>query len=803
MSGTGAASRLPGVDLPEAAATTKDGTASTAVLAGPHRYQVTEADANDLYLTKVLGNTSNVPCLDRNSHVIYNATMSSSTHINGIPDICRKLIQYHLTPRSDNGNIPSHAADSCALIDCIDVQEFYQKEINAASVKNAALPRSFLTIGLLGIAERLAKACAKFSMYGTLTTSEIRGGNSWNVKSIMAAVDNLSVGPGNVFVTKRMADVRYPGVIPALMAAINGEGSTVYTDLLSLNHNGVVQISVVNGLPLAIWCHEALRLIGAIYRDCDEGPAFAMAITRGVHAMISVNGHSDEGGWVRQVLRRGHYSAPNGAIFVNGCDDPYNGIPTPRGGMQSFRAVYHAIALATAGLSAACDPMVSINGKLFPTTLSLLDGDEEEAHTSLAAKDITDDMRDAMQAKWAEACPRWSVLYAFAVGKLFNITGSTSTASHILDLCASDAVGMVDDHLRHPVVVAYYWIEPTSVVPFLSKYLPATVENCGPLTMEGYCRSVAGFRGVTDVRQFGFHTVFNLDFRFARRHGYFIHHEQHPKDGTGNMHLYSGEPSLFANVGGTTSVRDRILDGAAISDFLWGRLHNQIIGIGEFINLNKKLQIGLQHVTAKISGRGAARVGYWNSVESHVPSVTDLNNAVTFRVCRPSSVDGASVIADCRKWSRSRTAAAKALSLAKVRSPLMSQVGVTIRPRIGEPMEQDEDEVVDEVTRNQLVGYDFAGTLESAVEATNPVILPTTASGNMVSIVTHNVADRGRKVVRATGGATGSGGGGKKHRGRSRSKSKGRTDGDDDGLEDAEMYEEIEELGGTPGPGFV
>lgn len=120
-----------------------------------------------------------------------------------------------------------------------------------------------------------------------------------------------------------------------------------------------------------------------------------------------------------------------------------------------------------------------------------------------------------------------------------------------------------------------------------------------------------------------------VDFRYARRHAMLIHLEKHALGGLAHIHLYSGDPQKFANVGGEGDMATRILEGRSLDTFMWGRLHSQVIAPGEFINLNKRLLLAVNNSTSTLSAGG------WLGGHTHTPRIGDLKHEIVFMTQRP------------------------------------------------------------------------------------------------------------------------------------------------------------------------
>jgi hypothetical protein len=688
--------------------------------------------------------------------------MTTEAYVSGVREYKGTGTQWLVSARGPKAIIHRTAEDVSRVANVFKVNSRFQAEIEKASMRNSALPTTFKTMELCGVVERLAMAVAKYATWGDLTCNDIKGGGAWNVRSINAATDNIAVGPGNVFMTKKAADNRHPAVDCCIAAAVSGCGATMYTDLLALDGNNVPQIMTYEDATLASGCVEALRILGALFRDNEAGPDYALAIVRGVHKVVSVAGHSDEGSYVRTVLRRTSYAVPSGAILVGCADIPYTGLPVPGGSLSSFRMLVHSIALASAGLSACADPMVTYDGKQFPTIICSDGAYSDAGVASVVAEGDVGALRTDMQGKWAAASAEWAKNYAYLLAHLFHAPGSTVNAVATLGFCAGHCIGVIDDHLETPVAVAFYWVEPTGVVPFSDNTLPAFGNCCGPLAFHDQIIPRPAFSGVSNAENLGPVSTFTLDFRFARRHPMLLHLEQHAANGLSNIRLMSGSPESFANVGGTGALAGRILGAQPLSTFLWGRLHNQIVAVGELVNTNRLLRLSIEHYSLEVDTA-------WTIERRHTPNLEDLTRPVKFSCVKPGCGGLPSrLVDDCRPWARSRSRAAQALENMRSRtSDISSYWGANVVPVLGEPLGTTPAGVLavdalEYAMRGSAVDHVATGPAHnvSTLVSSRPVSDSILRTAGALAPVIHNVADRGprahrqgRVVVQPAGGA--------------------------------------------------
>lgn len=428
----------------------------------------------------------------------------------------------------------------------------------------------------------------------------------------------------------------------------------MYTDLLGVNLTGVVQVPNAQNAALAQGCHEALRILGAMFRSCNKGAMFGLAVAEGVHRILSVHGHSDEGAYARDVMRAKEAGIPYGAVV---CDmDPDNSIPSPQRSVSGFRAVYHSIALATAGAVALADPMVIHRGRDYPTVLVTDASAETDPGTDNTGDD--DDSVD-LTTQWAENSGAWAGNYARALNLIFCTAGGEAEVQRHLTAQANSLAGSVSRHMKCKVAVAFSWVEPTCSCPVGNSDFAAFNANHGPLATHRERRSMRALDGAAILTELSdsTRTSVQVDFRYLRRHGLFLHLVTHSRDGMANIMLSSGLVEDFMLVGGIGDLGARIKGGNPLSTFCWGRGLSSIPGCGELISLSQTNVFTFQHLRPFKHG---------SVKSSHLPRQTELIDSEV--VCIASRLSGVAPIVPgkgaARNIARSRSRAAMALAMA-------------------------------------------------------------------------------------------------------------------------------------------
>jgi len=604
-------------------------------------------------LSGLIGAADGTPYPNEDSVADYSGALTSSMMMRGVRDTSAKNVAFRVGVRAGQGNI-ARPVDVQRVDTSISVSEPVQRNFQEMGRRSSAMPVTWERIDLHGVIKRLAQGAAYYSAWGVLTTTVLRGGGAVSVASIEAVVNPVAADAGAVFVSAKACTHHRSNIMAAFANAISGEGGTMYTDLLAVNVAGVAQVPDAQHAALAQGCHEALRMLGALYKACGKGCAYAYAVTEGIHRVLSVHGHSDEGAFVRDVMRTREAGVPYGAIQYDIVPD--NALPSPGRSVVGFRCVYHAIAIATAGAVALCDPMVDHHGRNYPTVLVTDQGDETDpgSHNDGDDADSID-----LTTQWAVCCGAWASNYARALGEIFVTAGGGDEVVRRLSVQASSLAGSVNRHMRYKVAVAFSWVEPTGSCPVGDNSYPAFVGNHGPLCTNSRSSVVPALDGcvLIEDRSDSMRSSIQVDFRYARRHGLFVHLSQHDLGGMANIVLESAVVNHMMLVGGAGNLGPRVLASNTMDSYMWGRGHSCIVSGGELMSLSQSNVITMVQ-TAPMTANGIIR-------NTHLPhAVEAISEDVTYRVSRlVGTAPAAGDAVPERNVRRCRARAAVALSL--------------------------------------------------------------------------------------------------------------------------------------------
>lgn len=149
-----------------------------------------------------------------------------------------------------------------------------------------------------------------------------------NLKTINISDDPVSVASNTMFIPRLATMKDNMAIFAALVGATNATGTAAFTDIVAvdMNNNAALLMTFSNS-ALAYGAYEAMRMLMHTAAMSMAGAQNAYAIVKGVHSVATVVAHSDEGGFLRDVIRKCRVRPSHGAIFVADYRD-YIGMPS-------------------------------------------------------------------------------------------------------------------------------------------------------------------------------------------------------------------------------------------------------------------------------------------------------------------------------------------------------------------------------------------------------------------------------------------------------------------------------------------
>nr|WMV94328.1 capsid protein [Hymenoscyphus albidus victorivirus 1] len=599
----------------------------------------------------------------------YKSNIRTSSTIGGNEDHRMVQVLYEIgRVHSTKARALARPADGATLVEASYLTAgALSEDFVGLSKKFTNFSADFAHTSLAGIVERLARGLAAHSVFGNLNSTDLRGGRALIVNALGTYDGPVNSLTNTVFIPRLVNSALTGDVFSILANAVSGEGSSVATDLVELDavtRQPILQFIDSGGFARAVV--DALRILGSNMIASDQGPLFALALTRGIHRTLSVVGHTDEGGITRDLLRTSGFAPPFGGVHYG--LEPYTGLPALASNAAQDVAVYvDTLALMSAAIVPHCDPGQTFDGRWFP---SFILGTSAADDTTRPGFNLpgTSQMADRNRAQLLASFAPFAQSYVRGLGRLFAAEGDHSVATSFF--CAAVSVlGSDNRHLRYPSVSPWFWIEPTSLIPH--DFLGTIAETEGFASHGGRdaLRTKAAWEDIVpagpgDTAFSGYHALM----RGARACWFLLHWLGNQANGLGAVSVRQLDPNAVIHPGPNDinpEVRDRVENGDPLSAFLWVRGQSPFPAPGEFLNIAGTLGFHVKHLTLDDEGI---------PTEEHLPSVTEFaSTTVTIHVGRPVGiVTGASNAPDAQV-RRSKTRAARELAASTTRARMFGR----------------------------------------------------------------------------------------------------------------------------------
>lgn len=321
-----------------------------------------------------------------------------------------------------------------------------------AAQKYSNYHNTFNCYDLSAVIEQLAAGVATYTHFGVLPFEALKGHMRVNLVALHEHDVRMSPSSNVVFVPAMCNERLVPSMFCALLCAVSACGGTVVTDTVNLDANTRRPIySRFENAELASGCVAMLQQLATQYNECGAGDVFAYAYSRGLTRVMTVVGHTDEGSFMRRVLRTGSFVTPYGGIS---CKMPkISTIPTPLSDdVASYRSVFDSSALLIAALVAESDPGVVVNEKIVPFVSSCENELPNSAYGYHHHQMISNN------------CGAFITRYIKGLSLGLGMTTISTTAANHLKCVMQSSTLSNDRHLKRQTVAPWYWIEPTSII---------------------------------------------------------------------------------------------------------------------------------------------------------------------------------------------------------------------------------------------------------------------------------------------------------------------------------------------------
>lgn len=440
---------------------------------------------------------------------------------------------------------------------------------------------------------------AALTLEPRLSTKDFRGAAKPVVRRLATFDDLMALALEDaVFLDPWFVPACMREVFWALVTAINLAGAAAILPRADCDGNGAVPYEDVGGGALIRGVTCAINMLGGYYTMAGKGDVWALLVTRGFHRVLTVVGHSDEGGVTREILRYGRVGKPHGAFPSN--MHMFPGIPVASSGrMETITNIVDSVLLGTAALVAHCDPMVLHDGELYPTILSV-EKDTNEAGYKLTSVDRGNIIPGRLLAVY----PAFAAIYARGLAKLFGCTASPDhpdsdhpDSASMLESAAQCFACAPSGHVAYAAVAPYFWIEPTSLLP--ADFLGTAAERggSGALASPWIPRILPMFRKAEEAGPCSFVQSNSIvKYKSARTCGYALYTSGHWWGGTAmaQFKVFDPEHMALARITPDEMERLKVEQGyVGLNELLWTRGQSKIPHPAEALCLDSDVCITL------------------------------------------------------------------------------------------------------------------------------------------------------------------------------------------------------------------
>lgn len=527
----------------------------------------------------------------------YVAPIHTSTTLHGNADSRTTRVVYEvgvrsldkptaLAPYRETDNLVDVSyATNAALVDAF----------SASARKYSNFSGSFARSSLAGLVERIARGLAFQSITGEVTSGDLSSGQPYRVTALGAHDTPVTSMTSSIYIPRVVDTNVTQDVWAILVAAAAGCEVAVVTDVLFLDpgtNTPIIPFVYATGFaPAAV---SALQLLGANMVASGQGPLFALAVTVGVHAVLSVVGHTDEGAITRDVLRTVKFGRPFGGVTEG--VEVYTGLPTLNTtALPDVSSWCDSIALLTASATAYADPGVFIGSTWFPAVLTDGEGATESPgdHTSVG------NVSASVRGQLLNLIPLWAPNYVRAISAVFGTAGDPSLAAGALSASAL-SLGNDPRHLRYISAAPFFWVEPTSLLPPELITTAAAANLCGSLcdrdseVTRPAIPDAALFEGSDVMRSFVTATIPS-----ARRLPLLHHLLGHQQDGVAFITFRQLDVERVVHPGGNSGrqkVADRVTNSVGLDGYLWTRGQSPFPAPGELLLTNPAVGLMFAHL---------------------------------------------------------------------------------------------------------------------------------------------------------------------------------------------------------------
>lgn len=571
----------------------------------------------------------------------YRATVTSYATIGSKADTNTRSVVFNVGCKARRDVVlADHGVNDSGIDSYIEVVDSVRAEVESNVRRINGQSGSWRNANFSGVVHILGASIAYFRAYGDLNPDIMKGGDNRAVPyaftSLRTATSDVTADNGKVYLPPGVASQLRPTAMAAFVAAVTGAGGHVVTDQVGIRLDNTSMVPIAEGYSLAVGCYDALNLLGRYYNANGMGELFSFLLVCGVHSVLTVHGHTDEGGGMREILRRVKHTVPYGGLSLGVGD--FTGLPMPKHA-GDICSIVDAIALQSAGLVSLADPMVELDGKVYPTTLvSAHERSDIERVAVELAREVRHDPNigsdgDALSISRMlnDVLADFATNYSVLLGRMMGVSGGSAAVQRIMLTTHHATMHLPIRHFKYEVLNPFFWVESTGSTRVPATDMPCSRSGFGRLCAVNEEGSMPMFDQYTVKSTNGFATAINVRFIGARKHGIVHHLMGHARNGLSHLQVRALRASHLTNFGHgqrdavgarpvRNSVREKVYASQGFDTYLWGRGHSGLVSPGECLYSGESISFLVEHYAGELR----------NPQPTHFPRLDEFTGTVSF-----------------------------------------------------------------------------------------------------------------------------------------------------------------------------
>lgn len=618
----------------------------------------------------------------------YLGALVTCATVNRTPGASKKAIGYQIGLRWDDAVLsaaPGVNEEIPQLYHMIELNSKLRHELQSSATRYMPKSPFFGQVDLCSIIETLAESLCLYAQRGVLTRAIMLRGRKEAVQTTRQ-LDGFMPAVHSVYVPHNSVMFACPAAFSALVYAVSGLGQSVLTDhVLVDGATNAPILGIFNGHGLAHGCLVALRMLFYMYDLSGYGGVAALAFTRGIHKQATVVAATDEGGYMRDVLRSCTYTIPVGGIFV---DDFKSYVFFPdvlEGDVAGFQALIDGALLKTAGAVALADPLIELEGRHYPSIFSVGARGQDGARVEMTEDECAKNSRE-IRRQITNRAGKFSKLYVELLGSIVvgDSGGGEIGQRAMLEMFSQVSQCRVNSHTVGPVVAPFFWVEPTSLFKHMDK-TKATAESFGVLVGVNEHITRNAFPGADLLVPGGEWKGMAYEHRCTRAVPGLVHFYKRGADGLANYVPYQLFPHKVLLPGGgragwsglAGTVKDAMRRGQSISSYSSEHGFCEVPGPAEFIYTGERIS-----VRVKMTEIDPQAESPFERKDTHVidPFSKD-GDLVTYSARAPQDIGSGPMHNHGANIRRSRNLAAHVLTVAHDKKAMYSYISFDGPPK--------------------------------------------------------------------------------------------------------------------------